>query len=119
MCDGNRLPRKERIDCVTRVLRFDQRFTLAVVDAALVAQLALMIEDEHVRRRLRSVRTRNRLSIAIVEIREIKVPVRGPDFHFVETVADIRVSELVQADSLRVIGLYRNQCHPFVAIVVR
>ena len=51
-----------------------------VVDAALVAQLALGIEDEKVRRGAGSVGARHFLRVAVVEIGKIEMPELGADF---------------------------------------
>ena len=63
----------DRVASVVRLGRLDFR----VVDAAVVAQPALLIEDEHVRRRERAERRRDALRLAVVQIRELEAATLG------------------------------------------
>ena len=54
---------------VARVVRLDELLALVVVDAALVAQLAVLVEEEDVRRGDGAELDRDRLGLAVVEIR--------------------------------------------------
>src|SRR4051812_40275279 len=87
--NGHSLVCQESVNGVAGVLRFDEGLALAIIDPAFIAQLALLVEDKDVRRSLRTVRSRNGLRVAIVEIRKLEVAVRAAYFHFVQTVANL------------------------------
>ena len=109
--------RKDGIDRVPCVLPFDEGNARAIVDAALIAQLARLIEDKDVRRGGRAILARCCLRFAVVEIREIEVAVLGPDFHFVERIGEIGVAHFVEADRFRIVGLDGNNGDAAVAII--
>jgi len=67
---------QESINGVAGIVSFDKGFTLAVIDAAFIAQVAVLVEDKHVRRSLRAVRPRNGLRVAVIEIRKSEVAIR-------------------------------------------
>src|ERR1035437_7135510 len=75
------LARQHLVEGGAHVLGLHQRFALAVVDASLKAQDALLVEQEDVRRGLRAVRPRDLLSLAIVQVGEVEVPVLRADLH--------------------------------------
>ena len=99
--DGHRLSGKQGLDRVARVLGFHQLLAIAVVDASLVAQLAVLVEDENVRRGLRPERPRYGLRLAVIKVWIAQVFVRDADLHFIETVAGVGGIQLVDADGVR------------------
>jgi len=89
-----------------------------LVHAALVAELALAVEDEHVRRRGRAVLARDLLRVAVVEEREVELPEGRTDLHVVERVADVRVAHLVEAQCLDAVRLDHDEGHALRRVVV-
>jgi len=53
-CDGHRLIGQQRVDGVAGILRFHLIGAFVIVDAALIAELAALIEDEDLGRRGRA-----------------------------------------------------------------
>ena len=66
MIDRHGLAGQQGVNGVAGVLGLDQRFALAVIDAAFVAKLSLLVENEDMRRGFRAIRARNSLRIAVV-----------------------------------------------------
>ena len=108
---------KNRINGITRVPAGDERFAGIVVDAALIAKLALAVENKKVRCCSRAVGTRDFLRFAVVEIRKIELAVGGASFHLVERVANVGVAHLVEPDRHGIVRLDGNDGDAPLAIV--
>ena len=96
---------QQSVDGVARVLRVHHFFAIAVVHAAFVAQLAVFVEDEDVRRGLRAVGAGDRLRFTVVEVRVVEMFVFEANFHFVETVADVGGIQLIDSKRLGIVWL--------------
>ena len=101
--DRDRLAGQQRIDGVLGVVRLDG-LDFSIVESAGVAELALGVEDEHLRRGQHAVGLGRRLRLAVVEVRVGEVVILGPDFHFLERVAEVGVAQLIEPDRGRVVG---------------
>ena len=118
MCSGgHRFTGEQRFDGVARFVLGHEFFALAAVDASLVAEDALVVEDESVRGRGRPVLERDRLGGAIGEIREVEVAILGADPHFGEGIADVGVSHFAVADGVRVVGIDGDHGYAAIAVI--
>jgi len=115
----DRLMREQRVNGVAGILCFYQRLALAIIDASLIAQLALGIEDKNMRRGFGTIGARHCLRFAVVQVRKIEVPERGADFHFFKAVADIGITELAKPHRFGIVGLNRYQRDAAAAVIVR
>ncbi len=88
---------QQRLDGVARFVRLHHFFAIAVIHAAFVAQAAIAIEHENVRRRLRAVSARHRLRFAVIKVRIGEMLVLGPDLHLLQAVAHVGGIEFVNA----------------------
>ncbi len=104
---GTGLPAKQRHDGVVRAFLSDFG-DIGIVDAALIAQLAVLIENKHVRRGDDAVRGRGGLRLAVVQIREGKILVFGPLLHIGERIAQIGVAHFVEPHG---VGIVRRDGH--------
>ena len=69
MLDRHGLTGQQSLERVPRILRFDERGTLTVVQAAFVAQLAVFVENEHVRSGFGAIGAGYGLGVAVVQVR--------------------------------------------------
>ena len=110
--NGHGTAGEERIDRVARVPRRDGVFTRVVVDPALVAQRAILVEHEDC-----GVATTLNCFASVASRRrrdtDIKAPVRRPRLHVVERLADIGVAQLVEPKRLRTVGLIATTATPW------
>ena len=92
---GNLLPGEKQIENLAGiVLAGGAGITAAVVEAALVAKGAFLIEDEDVGRCDRAIGLRDRLRLAVVEVGEVEFVVLGVCLHFFEGISVDRPAEL-------------------------
>ena len=75
-----------------------------VVDAAVVAKTPLVVENENVRRRERSVSGRHALRVAVEEIGKLVASTLGVQLHVFERIADVGIAELIQPYRQRIVG---------------
>ena len=91
--------------------------SIAVVHATFVPEPPLLIEDENMRRRLRTVGTRYLLRIPVVEIWISQVLVRDPDLHLGQAIAHIGRIQLIDPDCLGIVRLDRDDRNAFAPII--
>ena len=82
------------------------------------AEFPLAVENEGVRGGYGAVCLGDLLRIAIVKVGEMEVMVLGPDLHFLEAIAQVRVAQFVQSDRLRAVGRDGHESD-FLILVVR
>src|SRR6185437_2198956 len=88
--DGRLFAGEQRVDGITRIeAARGLRGVFGVVDAAVVAQPALGIEDKDMGCRDGAILFGGGFGFAIVEIGEVVSYLPGPGLHVVETVADV------------------------------
>ena len=92
-------------------------FTSRVVDPADVAQLAVLIEQKHVRRGQHAVGERRLLRLAVVEVRKCEALVLGPQLHVLERIAQVGVAQLVEPHGQRVVRRDGDQGDALVLVV--
>src|SRR5260370_9255427 len=100
------------------VLGLDLFGAVSVVDASFVTQLALLIENECMRRGLGTIGSGDGLRFAAVQIGVAQVLVGYANLHFFQSVADIGGIQLVDANGFGVVALNRDDGYPTVAVVV-
>jgi hypothetical protein len=88
-----------------------------VVEAAFVAQLAIGVEDKDVRRGEAAIGFRDGLRVAVVEIREVEAFVGRVLLHVLEAVVVFRVAELVDAQTVGMVGIDRHEGHTLRSII--
>ena len=87
---------------------------IRIIDPALIAQLAILIEDINMRRGQNAKLARDFLTLAIVEIWEFVIAVLGANFHFRQRIAEFGVAQLVEPQSIWIVGRNRHQRHAAV-----
>ena len=95
------------------------RRILVVVDPTSIAKLALLIEDEHVRCRGRTVRTRHRLLVPVIQVRKVEAPFGCTDLHLVKMIRQIRVAQLIEAQRTGIIRRNGDQLYASRSVVFR
>jgi len=115
--DNDGLAGEEGVDGFTSVATGDKVFARIVVNAALVAKLALGVEDEEVGSSGGAVGASDFLVFAIVEIDEIEMAIGSAGFHVVEGVAYIGIAHLVEAHGHGIVGLDGDDGHAAVFVI--
>ena len=100
---GDRLTCEHRFEGVTGVVGLHLGGVVVVVDPPAEAELALAVEEKHVRRGDGAVGLGGGLRVAVVEEREIEVVVAGAELHVVQRVAEVGVAELVEPHGLGIV----------------
>ena len=77
----------------------------------------MAVKDEDVRRRHRAVQTRGCLLIAVVEEREIELPVSGAGFHLFERIAEVCITHLIEPERLRAVRLDDDKGDAALAVI--
>ncbi len=87
-----------------------------VVETALVAELEILIEDEHVRGRETAVGASHGLGVAIIQVIECPLVLLGVRLHLGVGVAELAVTELILAEAVRVVGVDREELHALALV---
>src|SRR4030095_1523566 len=116
--NGDGFALQDCVDCVSRIAAGNQRFAGIVVDASLVSQFALCVENKEVRGRGRSVGLRDFLCFTVIEVGKIEFAVGCANFHFFEAIADIGVAHFIEPNGLWTVRLYGDQSDTASTIVV-
>ena len=114
---GDGLSGEKGVEGEAGVGDFGERLALAGVDAALILEFELAVEDENVRSGDGTVGVRRALGRAVVEIGEVEMAVGGADLHFVEGVADVGVAHFVEADGEGIVGLDGDEGDALILII--
>ena len=88
---------------------------IAVVDVALVAKPAALVEDKDVRRRLGTVCRGDSLRVAGIEVRIVRCLYCSADLHLVEGVAHVGGIEFIDPDCLRIVPLDCDDGHAAIS----
>ena len=87
-----------------------------VVEAALVAELEILIEDEDVRSREATVGAGDRLGVAVVKVVKGPLVLFSVGLHLGIRVAVLTVTELILAEAVRVVGVDREKLHALTLV---
>src|SRR4029077_9031102 len=118
MFDWRVLVGQQGVDGIARVLGLHLFDAVTVVDSPFVAQLALLIENEDVRRCLRTVGSSDGLRFPVVQIGVAQVLVGHTYFHFLQSIADVGGIEFIDANGLGVVTLNRDDGYTAIAVIV-
>ena len=89
---------EESVERGACVASFDEVLAFVVIDAALVTELAIGIEDKDVRGGDGAELFGERFGRAVIEVREIELLVGGTNFHRFEGIIEVGVAEFIEAD---------------------
>src|ERR1700761_6977138 len=114
MGDGYLAAGKQGFDRVMSVMRPDVFHVLVVIDASFVTQLAVLIEDKYMGRCDCPEFLYGRLSLPVIQIGPRNLLVFHTNFHVTGSIREIGISELIEPNSRRIVGVYGDERYTFV-----
>ncbi len=111
--EGDGLARQDRVHGILAILRLHGAVIVeaGVVEASLVAELEVLIEDEDVRGGEAAISARDGLLVAVIEVIKGPLVLLSVGLHFLVGVAELTVAELIFAEAIRVVGIDGDELH--------